>query len=123
MLRTTEQLKQYLEDEKNKRLKKQQKEKEKKLKIKAQEALLKQKMRKHLSKLEKEAQKEKERQFQPLSRTIIIYSNKFIERFMDDDDVYESIDELKQDESGKINWSVWNSLVKQTRNDIWRILH
>lgn len=123
MLRTSEQVRQYLEREKNKRLKKQQEEKERKLKIKAAEALLKRKHRQHLARQEKEAQKEKESRFQPLSRTIIIYSNRFIERFIDDDDVYQSIDELKQDESGRINWEVWNKLVKQTKNDIWRILH
>lgn len=126
MLRTSEQVRQYLEREKNKRLKKQQEEKERKLKIKAAEALLKRKHRQHLARQEKEAQKEKERHLEPLPRTIIIYTNRFIERFIDDDDVYQSIDELKQAEErgeGKIQWNNWDRLVKQTKNDIWRILH
>ena len=56
-----------------------------------------------------------------LSRTIRIYNVKYIERFADDDDLYQTREELMEAErrgEGKINWDKWDELVNKTRKEL-----
>ena len=109
-IRTSEQLLQWLEKEKQKRLQQQKQ-------IKAQEQQRKLQHRKHIAKLEKQAQKALKPQKQTLSRTIIIYKTKYIERF-DDDNLYETRQELENAFPNNINWNKWQELVDLTKQQL-----
>ena len=53
-----------------------------------------------------------------LSRTIRIYNVKYIERFADDEDLYQTREELEEAMPNNINWTLWDSLVNKTKNDL-----
>ena len=116
-IRTSEQLLQWLEKEKQKRLQQQKKIQQRKKQIKAQEQQRKLQHRKHIAKLEKQAQKALKPQKQTLSRTIIIYKTKYIERF-DDDNLYETRQELENAFPNNINWNKWQELVDLTKQQL-----
>lgn len=117
-LRTQEEIIQYLQLEKEKRLKKQQLEKEKQNKIKAQERLRKQQHRQYQAQLKKQAL-EALKKPQTISRFIQIYNTtQWIDRAPAEDELYLSREELMQAESrgeGKINWDKFNKLITNTR--------
>lgn len=52
------------------------------------------------------------------SRTITIYNTKYIERFIGEDDLYTSREELEQAMPHNINWTLWDSLVNKTKKDL-----
>ena len=55
------------------------------------------------------------------SRTITIYNTKYIERFVGDDDLYVTREQLKEAEErgeGKVNWDRFNELVNKTKKDL-----
>ena len=53
-----------------------------------------------------------------LSRTITIYNTKYIERFIGEDDLYTSREELEQAMPHNINWTLWDELVNKTKKDL-----
>ncbi len=116
--RTSEQLKVWFAIEKQKRLQQQEKQKAKQKQIKAQEQLRKKKHKQHQAKLEKEAQKAQEQQIEVISRTICIYNTKYIERFIGEDDLYTTREELENAEPNNINWRLWDSIVNKTRKEL-----
>lgn len=98
-------------NEKKKRLQ------EKKYK-KAQEAVKKALADKLSTKDEKLAQKAQEQQITAISRTITIYNTKYVERFADEDELYQTREQLKEAEQrgeGKIKWDKFNEIVEQTK--------
>ena len=116
--RTTEQLQELFKRTKEKRLRQKEQEKARNAKIKAQEALRKREMMKHLAKLEKASQKPHIQ----ATVTISIYNTRYIERYTADEDLFNTIQELKDYENELgihfINWPKWNELVEQTRDMI-----
>ena len=120
--RTSEQLKEWLSREKEKRLHQQELERKRQQQIKAQERFKKLQHKKHMAKLEKQAQEALKHQNQPLSRTLAIYSTKYIERFAtENDELYQSREELKEAEArgeGKIKWKKWQELVYLTKQQL-----
>ncbi len=52
------------------------------------------------------------------SRTITIYNTKYIERFVGDDDLYKTRDELEEAMPHNINWTLWDKLVNKTKKDL-----
>lgn len=117
-IRTQEELKLYLQLDKEKRLKKQQLEKDRKKKIKVQERRNKQKHKQHLAKLEKQAQKALNKP-QNVSRVLNIYNvTNLIGRAPSDEELYLTREELQEAEKrgeGKIRWDVFDKLVKEGR--------
>ena len=67
---------------------------------------------------EKSRQKAQEQPQIELSRTIRIYNVKYIERFADDEDLYQTREELEEAMPNNINWTLWDSLVNKTKNDL-----
>lgn len=53
-----------------------------------------------------------------LSRIITIYNTKYIERFIGEDDLYTSREELEEAMPNNINWRLWDSLVNKTKKDL-----
>lgn len=52
------------------------------------------------------------------------YNTSLIERFISDGNMYETVDELKAsendpEESGRINWDVWDKVVQDTREQVF----
>ena len=52
------------------------------------------------------------------------YNTSLIERFISDGNMYETVDELKAsendpEESGRINWEVWDRVVQDTREQVF----
>lgn len=67
---------------------------------------------------EKLAQKAQEQQITAISRTITIYNTKYVERFADEGELYNTREELMEAEQrgeGKINWDKFNEIVEQTK--------
>ena len=52
------------------------------------------------------------------SRIIAIYNTKYVERFIGEDDLYTSREELEQAMPNNINWKLWDSLVNKTKKDL-----
>lgn len=70
---------------------------------------------------EKSRQKAQEQQIEAISRIISIYNSRYIERFADENELYQSREELKQAEKnneGKINWELWQTLVNSTKQEL-----
>lgn len=69
-------------------------------------------------KLAENAQKQQKIEF---SRIITIYNSKYIERFIGEDDLYVTREQLKEAEQrgeGSIRWNVWDSIVNKTRKEL-----
>ena len=87
----------------------------------AQEAVKKALAKQQSKKQEKTPQKAQEQQIEAFSRTITIYNTKYIERFVGEDDLYVTREQLKEAEErgeGKVNWDRFNELVNKTRKDL-----
>ena len=84
----------------------------------AQQAVKKALADKLSTKDEKTPQKDWKQPQIELSRTIHIYNVKYIERFADDDDLYQTREELEEAMPNNINWTLWDSLVNKTKNDL-----
>ena len=52
------------------------------------------------------------------SRTITIYHTRYIERFIGEDDLYQTRQELEQAMPHCINWTLWDELVNKTRKEL-----
>jgi hypothetical protein len=100
-----------LRNEKKKRLQ------EKKYKN-AQESTKKALADKLSTKDKKLAQKAQEQPQIEFSRIITIYNSKYVERFIGEDDLYTSREELEEAMPHNINWVLWDSLVNKTKNDL-----
>lgn len=115
-LRTQESLQRLFEASKRRqqRLKEQETKKYKKAKQAVKKALA----DKLSTKDEKLAQKAQEQQITAISRTITIYNTKYVERFADEGELYNTREELMEAEQrgeGKINWDKFNEIVEQTK--------
>lgn len=68
--------------------------------------------------LKQTQQKEKEEQIQPSFKFKVYHSDFYIERDTNEEDLYKTIDELKQWEQEHypcINWKVWQKIVEETK--------
>lgn len=107
-----------LQKEEEKRQHKLNKQKEIEAYRKAQESI-KKALAKQQSKQQKiEQQKAHEQLKIECSRTIAIYHTKYIERFADEDDLYQTRQELEQAMPHCINWTLWDELVNKTRKEL-----
>lgn len=118
-LRTEESLKKLFAESKarQQRLKEQETKKYRK----AQESTKKALADKLSIKQEKTSQKAQEQPQIEFSRTLTIYHTKYIERNTADDDLYTTREQLKEAEEnnqGRINWKLWQTLVNSTRQEL-----
>lgn len=67
---------------------------------------------------EKMPQKAQEQPKIEFSRIIAIYNTKYIERFVGEDDLYVTREQLEQAMPHNINWTLWDSLVNKTKKDL-----
>lgn len=67
---------------------------------------------------EKMPQKAQEQPKIEFSRTITIYNTKYVERFISEDDLYKTREELEEAMPHNINWTLWDELVNKTRKDL-----
>lgn len=84
----------------------------------AQQAVKKALADKLSTKDEKTPQKAQEEQITAISRIITIYNSKYVERFADEGELYNTREELMEAEQrgeGKINWDKFNEIVEQTK--------
>ena len=115
-IRTQESLDKLFEASRLSSLKRKQKEQ---LKYKkAQEAVKKALADKLSTKDKKLAQKAQEKQIEAFSRTITIYNTKYIERFIGEDDLYVTREQLEEAMPHNINWTLWDELVNKTKKDL-----
>ena len=67
---------------------------------------------------EKMPQKAQEQPKIEFSRIIAIYNTKYIERFIGEDDLYVTREQLEQAMPHNINWTLWDELVNKTKKDL-----
>lgn len=115
-IRTQESLEKLFEASRLRSLKRKQQEQ---LKYKnAQQAVKKVLADKLSIKQEKTSQNDWKQPQIELSRTITIYNTKYIERFIGEDDLYTSREELEEAMPNNINWRLWDALVNKTKKDL-----
>lgn len=116
-IRTEESLQKLFEASRTRqqRLKEQETKKYRKAQESTKKALAKQQSKER----EKASQKAQKQPQIELSRTITIYNTKYIERFIGEDDLYTSREELEDAEPNNINWELWDELVRQTKLQIY----
>ena len=115
-IRTKESLEKLFEASRLSSLKRKQKEQ---LKYKkAQEAVKKALADKLSTKDKKLAQKAQEQPQIEFSRTITIYNTRYVERFIGEDDLYMTREQLEEAMPHNINWTLWDELVNKTRKDL-----
>lgn len=111
MLRTPEDIKQLLQQRKE--LNKRKKERELKRYRKAQEQTKKQLKHKTSTNIKQTPET-------PIKYTysLTIYQSPLIERFPDEEDLYHTREEIDNDDSGSINWEIWDKLIDKYRKQI-----
>lgn len=115
-LRTKESLQKLFEAS---RLRNEKKKQEEQLKYKkAQESTKKARALQQSKKQEKTPQKGWKQPQIELSRIITIYNTKYVERFADEDELYQTREELEEAMPHNINWTLWDSLVNKTRKEL-----
>lgn len=115
-IRTQESLEKLFEASRLSSLKRKQKEQ---LKYKkAQEAVKKALADKLSTKDKKLAQKGRKQPQIEFSRTITIYNTRYVERFIGEDDLYVTREQLEEAMPHNINWTLWDELVNKTRKDL-----
>lgn len=115
-IRTQESLEKLFEASRLNSLKRKQQEQ---LKYKkAQEAVKKALAKQQSKKQEKTPQKAQEQQIEVFSSILTIYNTKYIERFVGEDDLYVTREELEEAMPHNINWTLWDELVNKTRKDL-----
>ena len=115
-IRTKESLEKLFEVSRLSSLKRKQKEQ---LKYKkAQEAIKKALAKQQSKKQEKTPQKTQEKQIEAFSSILTIYNTKYIERFIGEDDLYKTREELEEAMPHNVNWTLWDELVNKTRKDL-----
>lgn len=116
-LRTEESLKKLFAESRARNEKRKQDEK---LKYKKASQSVKKALADKLSiKQEKVAQKAQKQPQIEFSRTICIYNTKYIERYVSDEDLYKTREELEDAEPNNINWELWDELVRKTKLQIY----
>ena len=115
-IRTKESLEQLFEasrlrNEKRKRLQEQKYKK-------AQEAVKKALAKQQSKKQEKTPQNGWKQPQIEFSRTITIYNTRYVERFVGEDDLYVTREELEEAMPHNINWTLWDELVNKTKKDL-----
>lgn len=114
-LRTQESLQRLFEAS---RLRNEKKKQEEQLKYKnAQEAVKKALAKQQSKKQEKTPQKG----WKQPQITFRVYNIKYVERFADEDELYQTREQLKEAEQrgeGKIKWDKWDELVNKTKKDL-----
>lgn len=88
---------------------------------KAQESIKKALAKQQSKEQEKTSQNNWKQQTEPISRTICIYNTRYVERFADENELYQTREQLKEAEQrgeGKINWTLWQELVNKTRQEL-----
>lgn len=115
-IRTKESLEKLFEASRlrQQRLKEQETKKYKNAKQAVKKALAKQQSKKQ----EKTPQKGCKQPQIEFSRTITIYNTKYIERFVGEDDLYVTREELEKAMPHNVNWTLWDELVNNTRKDL-----
>lgn len=122
-LRTREEIKNWLKQNREKKQKQLTNEKNRIKKQKEEDRIRKRKHQQWLNKLKKEEEKKL-----IVENTIIIcsiYNNKYVERFPSDEDLYNTREEIMEAEKryeGKINWDKFNQLVEKTKIEIKNML-
>lgn len=115
-LRTKESLQKLFEAS---RLRNEKKKQEEQLKYKkAQESTKKARALQQSKKQEKTPQKGWKQPQIELSRIITIYNTKYVERFADEDELYQTREELEEAMPHNINWDKWDELVNKTKKDL-----
>lgn len=118
-IRTEESLQRLFEAS---RLRQEKKKQEEQLKYKKASQGVKKALADKLSiKQEKTSQKAQEQPQIEFSRTLTIYHTKYIERNTADDDLYTTREQLKaaeENNEGRINWELWQTLVNSTRQTL-----
>ena len=118
-LRTQESLQRLFEVS---RLRNEKRKQEEQLKYKkAQESTKKTLAKQQSKKQEKTPQKGLKQPQIEFSRIITIYNSKYVERFIGEDDLYNTREELMEAEArgeGKIKWDRFNELVNKTKKDL-----
>ena len=115
-IRTKESLEKLFEASRLNSLKRKQQEQ---LKYKkAQEAVKKALAKQQSKKQEKTPQNGWKQPQIEFSRTITIYNTKYIERFIGEDDLYVTREQLEEAMPHNINWTLWDELVNKTRKDL-----
>lgn len=84
----------------------------------AQESTKKTLAKQQSKKQEKTPQKAQEQQTEAISRILSIYNSRYIERFADEDELYQTREELEKAMPHCINWDKWDSLVNKTRKEL-----
>ena len=115
-IRTQESLEKLFEASRLSSLKRKQKEQ---LKYKkAQEAVKKALADKLSTKDKKLAQNGWKQPQIEFARTITVYNTRYVERFVGEDDLYKTREELEEAMPHNINWTLWDELVNKTRKDL-----
>ena len=68
------------------------------------------------------AQNAQKQQTETISRTICIYNIRYVERFADENELYQTREELMEAEQrgeGKVNWNKFNEIVEQTKQMLY----
>ena len=122
-LRTSAQIKEYLQKDKIKRLRIREKEKLRQLRLLDEQLQAKQRNEIRRKKKEEQIKKENEKiqreyQIKKLREPLPIYNSTLVDRFPKDTEIYLTREEIQQDTSGVINWTKWDIIVKQTREKL-----
>ena len=112
-IRTKEQLKQLFQERKE--IKQRQLQREKEKYKKASQQVKKLLMEKYRTKVEKPQSEQKKTTY--INYSLSIYKSSTIERVSADEDLYQTREELMDDESGSINWDKWDELVNKLRKE------
>lgn len=107
-----------LQQQEEKRQHKLNKQKEIEAYRKAQESIKKTLAQQQYNQQKIERQKAQKQLKIECSRTIAIYNTKYIERFIGEDDLYQTREELEQAMPHCINWTLWDELVNKTKKDL-----
>lgn len=84
----------------------------------AQESTKKALAKQQSTKDKKTPQKAQEQQIEVFSRRITIYNTRYVERFIGEDDLYQTREELEEAMPHNINWDKWDKLVNKTKKDL-----
>lgn len=112
--RTTEQIQELIAE--RKRIKEKQKQLQRKHYKKASQKVKQELDRKHI-KEQKQSQPEPLKQVK-IAFSLSIYKSSLIERESEEEDLYQTREELMNDATGKINWDVWDRLVERLRESL-----
>ena len=115
-IRTKESLEKLFEASRISSLKRKQQEQ---LKYKKAQEAVKKALAKQQSKKQEKAPQNGWKQPQiEFSRTITIYNTRYVERFVGEDDLYVTREQLEEAMPHNVNWTLWDELVNKTKKDL-----